>query len=137
MIAAFAAAVAEGSRSQAEECRRLEELRDYTAAQLQENIAELKILSPGDAPHILAVTLPGYKSEVVVRFLSDLGVYVSSGSACHKGKPSHVYAALGLPKPWLDGALRISFGHTSAKEDADALARALQEAKAMLFTTLS
>lgn len=137
MIAAFAAAVAEGSRSQAEECQRLEELRDYTAAQLQENIAELKILSPGDAPHILAVTLPGYKSEVVVRFLSDLGVYVSSGSACHKGKPSHVYAALGLPKPWLDGALRISFGHTSAKEDADALVRGLQEAKAMLFTTLS
>lgn len=137
MIAALAAAVAEGSRRQTEEQERLAELRDYTAAKLRENIADLKVLSPGDAPHILAVTLPGYKSEVVVRFLSDLGVYISSGSACHKGKPSHVYAALGLPKPWLDGALRVSFGHTSTKEDADALVCGLQEAKAMLFTSLS
>lgn len=137
MIAAFAAAVEEGMGQQREEARRLEELRDYAAARLQESVADLKIISPMDAPHILAVTLPGYKSEVVVRFLSDRGVYISSGSACHKGKPSHVYAALGLSKPWRDGALRVSFGHTSTKEDMDALARGLQEAKAMLFTTLS
>lgn len=137
MIAALSAAVAEGAQEQKAEIERLTALRDYAAKALQENVADLKILSPGDAPHILAVTLPGYKSEVVVRFLSDLGLYISSGSACHKGKPSHVYAALGLPKPWLDGALRISFGHTSTREDVDALVHALQEAKAMLFTTLS
>lgn len=137
MIAAFATAVEAGVREGETERERLAALRDYAAKALQENIADLKVLSPGDAPHILAVTLPGYKSEVVVRFLSDLGVYISSGSACHRGKPSHVYAALGLPKPWLDGALRISFGHTSTKEDVDALVHALQEAKAMLFTTLS
>ena len=40
------------------------------------------------------VSIDSYKSEVVVRFLSDRGVYISAGSACHKGKPSHVYAAL-------------------------------------------
>lgn len=137
MIAAFAAAVAAGVQAQKTETERLAALRDYAAQRLQADLADLKLLSPGDAPHILAVTLPGYKSEVVVRFLSDLGVYISSGSACHKGKPSHVYAALGLPKPWLDGALRISFGHTSTQEDVDALVRGLQEAKAMLFTTLS
>ena len=137
MIAAFAAAVEEGTRHQEAEAKRLAELRDYAAARLQESVDDLRIISPMDAPHILAVTLPGYKSEVVVRFLSDRGVYISSGSACHKGKPSHVYAALGMPKPWRDGALRISFGHTSTKEDVDALAHGLQEAKAMLFTTLS
>ena len=137
MIAAFAAAVEENAQVQEGARARLAALRDYAAKALQENIADLKLLSPGDAPHILAVTLPGYKSEVVVRFLNGLGVYISSGSACHKGKPSHVYAALGLPKPWLDGALRVSFGHTSTKEDVDALVHGLQEAKAMLFTTLS
>lgn len=136
-IAAFAAAVEAGEERREEEMKRLAALRDYAARRLRESVAELKVLSPPDAPHILAVTLPGYKSEVVVRFLSDRGVYISSGSACHKGKPSHVYAALGLPKPWLDGALRISFGHTSSEEDVDALAQGLQEAKAMLFTTLS
>lgn len=137
MIAAFAAAVAEGFQEQKAEMERLAALRDYAARTLQENVADLKLLSPGDAPHILAVTLPGYKSQPVVNFLSDRGVYLSAGSACHKNKPSHVYAALGLPKPWLDGALRISFGHASTQEDVDALVHGLQEAKAMLFTTLS
>ena len=91
----------------------------------------------GDAPHILPFTLPGYKSEVVVRFLSDRGIYVSSGSACHRGKPSHVYAALKLPKNELDGVLRISFSYDTAREDVDALVQGLKEAQAQLFTSLS
>ena len=62
---------------------------------------------------------------------------VSSGSACHKGKPSHVFAAMGLPKPWLDGALRLSFSPETTREESDALARALKEAADSLFTTLS
>ena len=91
----------------------------------------------GEAPHILAVTLPGYKSEVIVRFLSDRGICLSSGSACHKGKPSHVYAALKLPKSDLDGALRISFSYDTTQQDVDALADGLRAAKGQLFPTLS
>ena len=75
--------------------------------------------------------------EVVLRFLSDRGIYVSSGSACHKGKPSHVYAALKLPKPQLDGILRISFSYDTAREDVDALVQGLKEAQAQRFTSLS
>lgn len=71
------------------------------------------------------MTLPGYKSEVIVRFLSDRGICLSSGSACHKGKPSHVYAALKLPKCDLDGALRISFSYDTTQQDVDALADGL------------
>ena len=97
----------------------------------------LELIGAGSAPHILPVTLPGYKSEVVLRFLSDRGIYVSSGSACHKGKPSHVYAALKLPKPQLDGILRISFSYDTAREDVDALVQGLKEAQAQLFTSLS
>ena len=59
----------------------------------------------------------------MLRFLSDRGIYVSSGSACHKGKPSHVYAGLKLPKPSLDGILRISFSYDTAREDVDAWSR--------------
>ncbi len=88
-------------------------------------------------PHICAITLPGYKSEVVVRVLGDRGVCISSGSACHKGKPSHVFAAMNLPKPWLDGALRLSFSPDSTQEEADTLVQALKDAAATLFTTLS
>ncbi|MFR6379952.1 MAG: hypothetical protein ACLUNZ_09220 [Evtepia sp.] len=40
----------------------------------------------GDAPHICAVSLPGYPSQVVVRYLSDQGFCLSAGSACHRGQ---------------------------------------------------
>ena len=88
-------------------------------------IPGLEIVSPGDAPHICAISLPGYPSEMLMRSLSDLGIYVSSGSACHKGKPSHVFAALGLPKQTLMGVLRISFSPDSTRADIDAFHAAL------------
>ena len=115
----------------------MEELKEYGLAALKERVPSLEVISPGDAPHIFAVTLPGYKSEVLVRFLSDRGIYLSSGSACHRGKPSHVFAALGLPKPWLDGALRISLSPRTARADLDALAEGLAAAGEQLFSTLS
>ena len=87
----------------------------------------LEVVSPGDAPHICAVALPGYPSEMLVRDLSDRGICVSSGSACHKGKPSHVFAALGLPKRTLMGVLRVSFSPENRQEDGDALAECLTE----------
>ncbi|MEG2120208.1 MAG: cysteine desulfurase, partial [Pseudoflavonifractor sp.] len=65
------------------------------------------------------------------------GVYLSSGSACHKGKKSHVFSALKLTKRQLDGALRVSFGGESTTADVDALLAALQKAKAQLFQTMS
>ena len=64
-------------------------------------------------------------------------MYVSSGSACHKGKPSHVYASLGLPKKELDGALRISLSYDTTPEDITALAEGLEAAHRELFTALS
>ena len=135
-IAAFAAA----ARACAADPGRLERtaaIKEYTLSQLKEAVPKLEVISAGDAPHICAVTLPGYKSEVVVRVLGDRGVCVSSGSACHRGKPSHVFAAMGLPKPWLDGALRLSFSPDSTREEADALVSALKDAAGSLFTTLS
>ncbi|MDE7004486.1 MAG: cysteine desulfurase [Oscillospiraceae bacterium] len=135
-IAAFAAAV----RAVAADETRLERttsIKDYTLSRLKQALPRLEVISQGDAPHICAVTLPGYKSEVVVRVLGDRGVCVSSGSACHKGRPSHVFAAMNLPKPWLDGALRLSFSPDSTKEEADVLVSALRDAAGSLFTTLS
>ena len=135
-IAGFAAAV----RANTADAGRLERtvaMKEYTLEKLKAALPRLEVISAGDAPHICAVTLPGYKSEVIVRVLGDRGVCVSSGSACHKGKPSHVFAAMNLPKPWLDGALRLSFSPDSTKEEADALVSALKDAADSLFTTLS
>lgn len=135
-IAAFAAAVRAGAADSAR-LERTAAIKEYTLAKLKEALPKLEVISAGDVPHICAITLPGYKSEVVVRVLGDRGVCVSSGSACHKGRPSHVFAAMNLPKPWLDGALRLSFSPDSTREEADTLAAALRDAADRLFTTLS
>ena len=86
------------------------------------------VVAPGDAPHICAVSLPGYPSQVVVRYLSDKGICLSSGSACHKGKASHVYAAMKLSKAVRDGMLRLSFAPSNTKAEVDTLAQALGQA---------
>ena len=135
-IAAFAAAV-RANLAQPDRLERTTAIKNYTLAKLKEVVPTLEVISAGDAPHICAISLPSYKSEVVVRVLGDRGVCISSGSACHKGKPSHVFAAMGLPRAWLDGALRLSFSPESTREEADALASALKDAADSLFTTLS
>ena len=136
-IAALAAAVTAGRATLEADLRHMADLKAYAVERLTAGVPGLRVLTEGGAPHILPITLPGYKSEVVVRFLSDLGVYVSSGSACHKGKPSHVFAALNLPKKERDGVLRVSFSYDTTREDVDALVQGLEQAGKQLFTALS
>lgn len=102
----------------------MEGIKAYALEKLSA-IPGLEVVSGGDVPHICAVSLPGYPSEMLVRALSDAGICVSSGSACHQGKPSHVFAALGLPKQTLMGVLRVSFSPDSKTEEVDALRDAL------------
>ena len=136
-IAAFAAAARLGASSSGEDQARMAGLKARAIQRLAQELPEVVVLTQGGAPHILPASLPGYKSEVVVRFLSDRGVYLSSGSACHRGRPSHVFAALKLPKAQQDGALRISFSYDTTQEDVDALIDGLKAAKEGLFPTLS
>ena len=135
--AAFAAACAVGKAEMNSYTIRMKELKEYALDSLLGAIPELKRVGEGEAPHILCLTLPGYKSEVLVRVLGDMGVCVSAGSACHRGKPSHVFAAMGLPKNEMDGAFRVSFSPDNTREDVDGLREALVKARDSLFTTLS
>ena len=124
-IAGFAAACALRREKMDEHMAAMKRLKEYTLSALSAALPELTAAFPGDAPHICAVSVPGYPSEMLVRALSDRGVFISAGSACHKGKPSHVFAAMGLPKRTLMGMLRISFSPENTTADADALRDAL------------
>ena len=135
--AAFAAACGLGKAEMNSYTVRMKELKEYALESLLGAIPELKRVGEGEAPHILCLTLPGYKSEVLVRVLGDMGVCVSAGSACHRGRPSHVFAAMGLPKNEMDGAFRVSFSPDNTREDVDGLREALVKARDSLFTTLS
>lgn len=115
---------------------RLARLNAYAYETLSRALPELVFLSDGGAAHILPFSLPGYKSEVLVRFLGDRGVCVSAGSACHRGRASHVYEAMGLSRPVRDGALRASFSPANTEADIDALRDGLLAAKSFLLQSM-
>ena len=135
-IAAFAAACRLGLSRREEDIRRMEDLKAYTLARLAAEVPQVTPVAAGDAPHILALTMAGYKSEVLVRVLGDRGICVSAGSACHRGKPSHVYAALPLTKAQRDGAFRVSFSGDSTRAEVDALIDGLSFAAKTLFPSM-
>ena len=136
-IAAFAAACQVGKAQLPDTAAYLQDLKTYTLERLRVEVPQAEQIGCGEAPHILALTLPGYKSEVLVRVLGDQGVYISAGSACHRGKASHVYEALSLSKPQRNGAFRVSFDRSTSREEVDAFVAALKHARDTLFPSMS
>ena len=101
------------------------ELNSYAKKKLSE-IGDVVINSPDDAlPYIINFSVLGIRSETMLHFLAQNGIYVSSGSACAKGKPSHVLKAVGLTPETADSAIRISFCRENTKDDIDALVKAV------------
>lgn len=88
-------------------------------------IPDLEVVGDGEAPHILAVSLPGYPSQNIVSELDERGIYVSAGSACHKGKASHVLTAMGIDRRVAAGTIRLSFSEDTTRGNIDALYVAL------------
>ena len=124
-IAGFSKAVELRRDGLAEKLRHMELLKAYAVERLA-SIPDLKILSTGGAPHILPVSLEGWPSQNIVNDLGSQDIFISAGSACHRGKPSHVVAALGLPKKVAGGAVRLSFGPETTTAEIDACADALR-----------
>ena len=127
-IAAFGAACEVGHADFAKNTARIRALRDDTAEALRREIPELVVIG-GGAPHILSVSLPGWRSEVLINYLEAREVYVSRSSACKKGARSHVLEAMGLRPAVIDGAIRVSFSRLSTEDDAAALIEGLKAAR--------
>ena len=90
-------------------------------------IPEVAIHSPEDAlPYVLNFSAGRVRGETMLHFLAQREVYVSSGSACGRAKPSHVLEAMGLPADQVTSALRVSFSRFSTQEDVEALVEGLK-----------
>ena len=101
------------------------------AQQVSAELPDAVINGAGDIPHVVNLSMPGCKSEVMLHVLEGDEVYISSGSACSKGKQSGVLKALGLPKARTDSALRVSFAPFNTKEDVDAFIAAVKKGAKM------
>jgi cysteine desulfurase len=88
------------------------------------------------APHIVNISFPGIRAEVLVHMLEQRGIYVSTGSACHSRRQdsSHVLQALHLERWRLEGAIRISLGALNRLEEVEPAVTAFKECIRELWT---
>ena len=126
LICAFAEAV-KALPNIDDQHEKIEELWNYCKEKVLE-IPNVYINSPdGVLPYILNISAVGVRSETMLHYLAESGIYVSSGSACAKGKKSHVLTAMGLSPERIDSAIRISFSKFNTKDDIDIFAEKLAE----------
>ena len=135
-IAAFGAACEIGKKKMTAATAEMERLRAHMVRKLTDALGEKIVFLGGGAPHIQSLSLPGYRSEVLMNYLEAREIYTSKSSACKKGGRSHVMEAMGLPAKVIDGALRISFSRYTTEEEVDAFCEALCNAQGSLFPSL-
>ena len=117
-IAGFGAAAA-AIPDYSESLKYVTDLRNYMVAKLR-TIEGVRINSPENAlPYITNISVEGIPSEVMLNYLSGLGICVSSGSACSKGHKSRVLKAMNLSDDVINTALRISLSVFTTKEEID------------------
>ena len=134
-IAGFARAVELRQEHLDETLRHMADIKAYCRERLL-SIPGVVPVGEGTAPHILAVSLVGYPSANIVTDLGAKGICISAGSACHRGRASHVVSALHLDKKTAAGVIRVSFGPETTRADIDGLYQALLDHKNQRFPML-
>ena len=94
-------------------------------ARLLERLAETEDIGINSTeeclPNIVNFSVRGVRSEIMLHSLEEDGIYVSSGSACSKGKKSDVLPAFGVSENDVDCAVRVSFCAENSVEDVEKL----------------
>ncbi len=126
LIAGFAAAVKEYHDKAQMYIKHYQQLNEYLNG-LIEPISEITVhTSKQHVPYIVNLSIDRIRSEIMLHYLEQFGIFVSSGSACSKGAHSYVLGALGLSDAQIDTALRISFGTQTTYQDLEQLVKHLK-----------
>jgi len=132
-IVAFGEAAWERSETQAADMAHVTSLREALLMALPMGVF---VNTPKEQylPHIISLTVPGIKSEVLVRAPSAEGIYLSAGSACSskKLKTSTALTAFGLAPEAADSTVRVSLSHRNTVEETAIFCEALRSAMARL-----
>ncbi|SHG38017.1 cysteine desulfurase family protein [Asaccharospora irregularis] len=108
---------------------KISKLKDMLKREIVNNIDDIKVNSPEDGVcHILNISFRGVKGEVLLHYLEQKGIYVSTGSACSsKKKGSHVLNAIGLKPDEIEGAIRFSLSDTNSEDQIKEVVNVLKE----------
>ncbi len=127
-IVGFAKALELAQRNRQKTNRYQSSLRDYFIAKLQQAIPQTAL--NGHPTKRLAnnvnISFAGVEAEVVLKHLSQQGMYASAGAACDSRniETSHVLKAINAPYPY--GSIRFSLGRHTTKKELEQVAKALK-----------
>lgn len=111
------------------ELERVRVLRDRMESQLREALPEVRIhgASAERLPNTCLLSLPDLEGEALLLKLDEVGICVSTGSACTTGQkePSHVLWAMGVPLELARGTLRLSLSHETSEAEIEQVVREL------------
>jgi len=105
------------------EAKQLAAMRDRLQAGILEACPDTRV--NGDLehrlPNTLNVSFEYIEGESIAYHLSDLGICISTGSACASGSldPSHVIRAMGVPFTAVHGSVRFSLSRYNTEADID------------------
>ena len=96
-------------------------LRDQLESAIQSGIPSVHINGAGAPrlPNTSFLSFQGLEGEALLQKLNECGVCVSTGSACTTGQKeqSHVLRAMGVPKEFAMGTIRISLSRYTTREE--------------------
>ena len=122
-IVGLAKACALSTAQMADEARALAPLRDRLEAGILAACPNVRV--NGDRahrlPNTLNVSFEYIEGEAIAYRLSDVGICISTGSACASGSldPSHVIRAMGVPFIAVHGSVRFSLSRYNTMEEVD------------------
>ena len=131
-ICAMGLAAERMNARRAENAAHFTALRQKLITNLSQSPAVCNNSPQAAAPYIINLSVEGIRSEIMIHYLEQFEIYVSSGSACAKGERSHVLTAMGLPEDRIDSALRVSMTDTTAEGEIDEFCRRLLQGAATL-----
>lgn len=98
------------------------ELKAYAKDKIESEFSDFEFnFDKKSSPYIFNVGFRNVRGEVLLHFLENDEIYISTSSACssNSGGKSHVLTELGIDNKLLEGSIRFCFSYEITKTDVD------------------
>jgi cysteine desulfurase len=128
-IVGFAEALRLAAREREARTAQVKPLRDQIIGRVLEDVPDSKLTGDPEnrLPNHASFVFRNVDGNLLLQLLDDAGFACSSGSACKTGnpEPSEVITALGHPREWALGSLRVTLGVDSTPAHVDEFLKTL------------
>lgn len=130
-IIGFGEAVRIMSINHIEEAQKVQSIKNYFAEKIIDEILDIRInttLDKTSSPYILSISFRDTRGEVLLHYLEDKDIYVSTSSACSSNgtEKSHILKTIKCSDNEIEGTIRFCFSYETSKEDIDYVANNLK-----------